>query len=260
MEGKNTPPVVVKDLYQSFGEQKVLQGVNLSVASGEILSVLGRSGTGKSVLLRLLIGLQKPESGSIVVEGQEITKLPLDGLNEVRKKIGFLFQEGALYDSMTIEENVAFPLMRHSKLTPGERKDRVRQLLSCVGLDTDLNKAPSEISGGMKKRVGLARALALDPEIVMFDEPTAGLDRVTSEEIDDLILNMKARKHITSIVVTHDIRSARHISDRLVMRDQGKIVAQGTFDQLVKSKHPIVKRFLSDQAHSKETVGDSYGT
>jgi len=245
-KNKDDPPVVVKDLYQSFGEQKVLQGVSFSVASGEILSVLGRSGTGKSVLLRLLIGLQKPESGSIVVEGQEITKLTLDGLNEVRKKIGFLFQEGALYDSMTIEENVAFPLVRHSKLTPEERNDRVRQLLSGVGLDTDLNKAPSEISGGMKKRVGLARALALDPEIVMFDEPTAGLDPISGAEIGELIQKLKKDRGITCVVVTHDIHGAKSISDRLVVLDQGKIIAEGSFEELEKSSDPVVSRFLKD--------------
>jgi phospholipid/cholesterol/gamma-HCH transport system ATP-binding protein len=242
---KDSPPaVVVKDLYKSFGEQKVLQGVNLSVASGEILSVLGRSGTGKSVLLRLLIGLEKPESGSICVNGQEITGLPLDGLNEVRKKLGFLFQQAALYDSMTIEENVAFPLIRHSKLTPEERNDRARQLLSSVGLDSDLDKAPSEISGGMKKRVGLARALALDPEIVMFDEPTAGLDPISGAEIGELIQQLKKDRGITCIVVTHDINSARSISDRLVVLNEGKIVAEGPFETLKKSRDPFVSRFL----------------
>jgi phospholipid/cholesterol/gamma-HCH transport system ATP-binding protein len=245
---KDSPPVVVKDLYISFGEQKVLQGVSLSVASGEILSVLGRSGTGKSVLLRLLIGLQKPESGSICVEGQEITTLPLDGLNEVRKKIGFLFQQAALYDSMTIEENVAFPLIRHSKLPPGERKDRVRQLLSSVGLDSDTDKAPSEISGGMKKRVGLARALALDPEIIMFDEPTAGLDPISGAEIGKLIQQLKKDRGITCIVVTHDIHEARSISDRLVVLNEGKIIIEGPFEALEKSRDPFVSRFLRDAA------------
>jgi phospholipid/cholesterol/gamma-HCH transport system ATP-binding protein len=245
---KNSTPVVVKDLYKSFGEQKVLQGVNLSVAPGEILSVLGRSGTGKSVLLRLLIGLQKPESGSICVEGQEITALPAEQLNEVRKKIGFLFQQAALYDSMTIEENVAFPLIRHSNLKPEERKDRVRRLLSSVGLDSDLDKAPSEISGGMKKRVGLARALALDPEIVMFDEPTAGLDPISGTEIGELIRQLKQDRKITCIVVTHDIHVARSISDRLVVLNEGRIVIEGPFDTLEKSRDPFVSQFLRDAA------------
>jgi phospholipid/cholesterol/gamma-HCH transport system ATP-binding protein len=245
---KKDPPVVVKDLHKSFGEQKVLQGVSLSVASGEILSVLGRSGTGKSVLLRLLIGLQKPESGSICVEDQEITALPLEQLNEVRKKIGFLFQQAALYDSMTIEENVGFPLIRHANLKPEERKDRVRQLLSSVGLDSDLDKAPSEISGGMKKRVGLARALALDPEIVMFDEPTAGLDPISGAEIGELIRQLKKDREITCIVVTHDIHVARSISDRLVVLNEGRIVIEGPFETLEKSRDPFVSQFLKDAA------------
>jgi phospholipid/cholesterol/gamma-HCH transport system ATP-binding protein len=247
-QNTDSPPVVVEGLYKSFGEQKVLQGVSLSAASGEILSVLGRSGTGKSVLLKLLIGLQKPESGSICVAGQEITKLSLDELNVVRKKIGFLFQEGALYDSMTIEENVAFPLTRHSKLTPEERSDRVRQILSNVGFDSNLDKAPSEISGGMKKRVGLARALALDPEIVMFDEPTAGLDPISGAEIGALIQQLKKDRGITCIVVTHDIHSAKSISDRLVVLNEGKIVVEGPFEALEKSRDPFVSQFLKDAA------------
>lgn len=169
MKDEKDKPIVVKALRKSFGEQTVLNGIDLTVAPGENLAVLGRSGTGKSVLLKLIIGLQQPDSGSICIHGQEIAGLPMDQLNEIRKKIGFLFQQAALYDSLTVEENVAFPLDRHLKISAAERKERVRELLSNVGMDHDLDKLPSEISGGMQKRVGLARALALEPDILLFD-------------------------------------------------------------------------------------------
>ena len=240
------PQIELKNLHKSFGEQIVLDGIDLTIESGETLAVLGRSGTGKSVLLRLLIGLEKPDSGVVCVEGREITSLSMRELNEVRKKIGFLFQQAALYDSMTIEANVEFPLKRHTKLSTDELKKRAGDLLRSVGMDSHVDKLPAQISGGMKKRAGLARALSLDPEIVMFDEPTAGLDPVTSAEIDDLILDLKKKRKMTSIIVTHDIHSARHISDRVVMLDRGKIVEEGTFGDLEKSGNPIVRRFLQD--------------
>src|SRR5215831_14696562 len=224
----------LKDLRKSFGEQTVLNGIELAVDSGETVTVIGRSGTGKSVLLKLLIGLEKPDSGSIRIEGREITGLWDQDLNEIRKKVGFLFQQAALYDSMTIEQNVEFPLKRHTQLSAEERNRRAKELLKSVGMDSDLDKLPAQLSGGMKKRVGLARALALDPEIVMFDEPTAGLDPVTSAEISELIVDLKKTHKITSIVVTHDISSARRITDRAVMLDKGAIVEQGTFEELEK--------------------------
>ncbi len=248
MKGNKDKPIVVKGLRKSFGEQTVLNGIDLSVAPGENLAVLGRSGTGKSVLLKLIIGLQQPDSGSICIHGQEIAGLPMDQLNEIRKKIGFLFQQAALYDSLTVEENVAFPLDRHVKISAAERKDRVRELLSNVGMDHDLEKLPSEISGGMQKRVGLARALALEPDILLFDEPTAGLDPITAAEIDKLIVQLKKRRKITSVVVTHDIRGARTFSDRLALMDQGNIVAEGTFEDLQKSRNKFVVQFLRNGA------------
>jgi phospholipid/cholesterol/gamma-HCH transport system ATP-binding protein len=243
----NVPQIELKDLHKSFGEQRVLDGIDLTVEESETISVLGRSGTGKSVLLKLLIGLEKPDSGSICIDGHEITELETKGLNEVRKNIGFLFQQAALYDSMTIEQNVEFPLKRHTSLNEEERKKRVKELLESVGLKSDYSKLPAELSGGMKKRVGLARALALDPKLIMFDEPTAGLDPISSTEIDQLILDLKKKHKMTSVVVTHDLHSAKHISDRLVVLDSGRIVAEGTFDDLEKSKHPVVKGFLREQ-------------
>jgi phospholipid/cholesterol/gamma-HCH transport system ATP-binding protein len=240
--------VLVKDLRKSFGSEKVLDGIGFQVDSGETVAVLGRSGTGKSVLLKLLIGLLKPDSGSIRIHGQEITGLDLVRMNEIRKKIGFLFQQAALYDSLTIEENVAFPLTRHTSLSATERRDRVRELLAQVGMEGDLKKLPSEISGGMQKRVGLARALALDPDLLLFDEPTTGLDPITASEIVDLILQLKEERRVASVVVTHDIHAARSFSDRLVVIKEGHILTEGTFADLQGSKDKFVARFLSEAA------------
>jgi phospholipid/cholesterol/gamma-HCH transport system ATP-binding protein len=240
----NEPAVVIRDLYKSFGRQKVLNGIGLTVASGETVVVLGRSGTGKSVLLKLLIGLQKPDSGSIRIQGQEIAGLHFKDLNRIRIKVGFLFQQAALYDSLSIEENVAFPLDRHSNLQHAERQERVHMLLESVGMEQHGKKLPSQISGGMKKRVGLARALALEPEIMLFDEPTAGLDPITAAEINQLILGLQEKRKITSIVVTHDIRGARTVSHRLILLNEGSIVAQGTFEELKKNQNPFVAQFL----------------
>ena len=242
------PAVVVKNLTKSFGSQKVLSGLSLNVAQGEVLAVLGRSGTGKSVLLKLLIGLEQPDAGSIQVEGQEMTGLTGKPLGEIRKKMGFLFQQAALYDSLTVEENVAFPLSRHTRLNTEEQKAKARELLESVGMKDDLSKFPSEISGGMQKRVGLARALALDPAVVLLDEPTAGLDPITGAEIGELISTLQQQRQMTSIVVTHDIHGARQFADRLVMLNQGNLVIEGTFDDLGKSKDPFVRQFMKNAA------------
>ena len=242
----NEPPVVVTGLRKSFGAQKVLDGIDLAVAHGETVAVLGRSGTGKSVLLKLLIGLQEPDAGSIRILGQEMKELGIDQLNAVRKRVGFLFQQAALYDSLTIEENVSFPLSRHTKLSAAERRDRARELLANVGMEQDLGKLPSEISGGMQKRVGLARALALEPNIVLFDEPTAGLDPITAAEIEKLILQLKEDLEMTAIVVTHDVHGAKSFSDRMIVIHEGKILIQGTFADLQKSRDEFVARFLRE--------------
>jgi phospholipid/cholesterol/gamma-HCH transport system ATP-binding protein len=242
------PPIAVADLRKSFGVQTVLNGVTFQLVSGQVTCVLGRSGTGKSVLLRLLIGIETPDAGSIRLEGHNIVSASSQELNEARKKVGFLFQQSALYDSMTIEENVAFPLRRHTKISDTERRDRVHQLLESVGMNRDLNKMPADISGGMRKRVGLARALALEPTIVMFDEPTAGLDPITAADIAKLIVELRDRRHITSIVVTHDLHTARAIADRLIVLDEGKVLFDGTFEGLNGSKDPFIAQFLTDAA------------
>jgi phospholipid/cholesterol/gamma-HCH transport system ATP-binding protein len=242
------PPVVLTRVRKTFGEQVVLNGIDLEVSHGETVAILGRSGTGKSVLLKLLIRLLEPDSGTIQVLGEEITHLDGPALVRIRKKIGFLFQQAALYDSLTIEENVAFPLLRHTDLRGADLQKRVTELLAQVGMDRELKKYPSQISGGMQKRVGLARALALDPEIVLFDEPTAGLDPITASEINNLIMKMQKEREVTSLVVTHDMHSAKVIADRLVFIDQGRIVTEGTFVELQHSKNEFVGRFLQEAA------------
>ncbi len=247
-------PIHVEHLQKSFGEQHVLRGITFQVRQGQTLSVLGRSGTGKSVLLKLIVGLQHPDSGSICVHGKEIAGLRMKQLNEVRKKIGFLFQNAALYDSLSVEENVAFPLRRHAKLSDADRHKKVQELLASVGLDKDSQKMPGEISGGMQKRVGLARALALDPDILLFDEPTAGLDPITSEEISRLILKLQKERNMASIVVTHDIHSARTVSDRVALLRDGQILIQGTFEDLEKSKDEYVMQFLNDGCTGEKHV------
>jgi phospholipid/cholesterol/gamma-HCH transport system ATP-binding protein len=247
MENNNYNPAIrVHRLSKSFGEQRVLDRIDLEVARGETLTVLGRSGTGKSVMLKLLIGLQRPDSGEIEINGEEITMMQLDELNRIRKRVGFLFQNAALYDSLTAEENVAFPLRRHTEMTDGERRDRVSELLSRVGMDEAREKMPADLSGGMKKRVGLARALALDPEIMLLDEPTAGLDPIAASEINELIRELQRERNISSIVVTHDMRSVETVADRVAMLNEGSILIEGTLDDLKQSDDAFVSQFIQE--------------
>jgi phospholipid/cholesterol/gamma-HCH transport system ATP-binding protein len=244
-ENKGVPVVAVKDVRKAFAGHKVLDGINLHVSRGETLAVLGRSGTGKSVLLRLIIGLETPDTGSIRIHDQDITGLAMDRMGEIRKKMGFLFQHAALYDSLTVAENVAFPLEHHRRdMSRRERGDQVIQLLAEVGMEHAVDKMPSDISGGMQKRVGLARALALEPEILLLDEPTAGLDPISSGEIDDLILKLQRERRMASIVVTHDLHSARTIANSLALLDLGKVVIEGKFEDLQDSDIGFVKEFL----------------
>ena len=241
----SAPVVAIEDLHKSFGSQQVLNGISLAVKRGETLAVLGRSGTGKSVLLRLIIGLEKPDSGSVRIHGQDIAGLALDQLGEIRKKMGFLFQHAALYDSLTVEQNVAFPLEHHKReMSKSEKGDRVKRLLAEVGMEGDLAKMPSDISGGMQKRVGLARALALEPDILLLDEPTAGLDPISAAEIGDLVLKLQKEHHMASIVVTHDLHSAKTIADRLALLNEGNVVIEGSFEELQESDIQFVREFL----------------
>ena len=244
-KNSSAPAIAVDDLHKSFGSQKVLNGISLAVSRGETLAVLGRSGTGKSVLLRLIIGLEKPDSGSVRIHGQDIVGLALDQLGEIRMKMGFLFQHAALYDSLTVEQNVAFPLQHHKKeMSKSEHGDRVKQLLTEVGMEGDLEKMPSDISGGMQKRVGLARALALEPDILLLDEPTAGLDPISAAEINDLVLKLQEEHHMASIVVTHDLHSAKTIAGRLALINEGNVVIEGSFEELQNSDIKFVREFL----------------
>jgi phospholipid/cholesterol/gamma-HCH transport system ATP-binding protein len=242
----NNPAIRLRGLTKSFGEQKVLDRIDLEIARGETMTILGRSGTGKSVMLKLIIGLQKPDGGEIELNGKEITSLTLDDLNRVRKTIGFLFQSAALYDSLNVEENVAFPIRRHTRMDDDERQARVRGLLARVGMEEAARKMPSDISGGMKKRVGLARALALDPEIMLLDEPTAGLDPITAGEINELIRELQKEREVSSVVVTHDIRSLRTVADRVALLNEGSIVIEGTLEDLKQSNDPFVSKFMHE--------------
>jgi len=240
----NGTVIQLEDLRKSFGTQMVLDGIDLQISKGETVAILGRSGTGKSVLLKLMIGLIPPDSGSVRMEGQEIGHISRKELNDLRKRIGFLFQQGALYDSLTVEENVAFPLRRHTKRSDEEIGKRVNELLSDVGMADSAKKMPAEISGGMQKRVGLARALALEPEILLLDEPTSALDPITAGEIVDLIERLRKDHHTTSVIVTHDIRTIPSLSAHVVMLDRGKIAMEGTFEEFTKSDSPFVSQFL----------------
>ncbi|MGA2966637.1 MAG: ABC transporter ATP-binding protein [Terriglobales bacterium] len=245
-EDGSAPVIAVEHLHKSFGNQNVLNGISLSVTRGETLAVLGRSGTGKSVLLRIIVGLEKPDSGSVCIHGQDIAGMALDQLGEIRKKIGFLFQQGALYDSLTVEQNVAFPLRHHKKtMSKSAQDERVRALLAEVDMEGHCDKMPSDISGGMQKRVGLARALVLGPDILLLDEPTAGLDPISASEIDELVLKLQAEHHMASIVVTHDLHSAKAIADRLALLNEGNVEIEGSFDELQESDDKFVVEFLS---------------
>jgi phospholipid/cholesterol/gamma-HCH transport system ATP-binding protein len=229
---------------KSFGSLKVLDGVSFEIRRGTAFCILGRSGTGKSVTLRHLIGLIKPDSGNIFVEGKEISNLSSRELSQVRMKMGFLFQYSALFDSISVGENVAFPLRRHTRLPEDEIRKRASDLLARVGLEGVYEKWPSDISGGMRKRAGLARAMALNPPILLVDEPSSGLDPVTSAEIDELLHDLKTREGTTLVVVTHNIPSARRIGDTLALLHQGRILAQGSAADLENSPHPLVRDFM----------------
>ena len=225
--------IKVENLYKSFETKKVLQGVSLEVKDGETLVIIGGSGTGKSILLKNLVGLIKPDSGKIIIDDIDVTKTDKKNLREIQKKIGFLFQEAALFDSLTIEENVSFGMKNLTNLSEEEMKKRVSSCLNMVGLSSDIEKLkPSALSGGMKKRVGLSRSIAYQPKYIFYDEPTTGLDPIMSDVIGELIIHLKKELKVSSIVVTHDMNSAYKIADRIIMLYLGKVIFEGTVEKL----------------------------
>lgn len=232
------------DLHKSFNAHPVLRGVSLEIPAGKITVILGPSGEGKSVLLKHIIGLVRPDSGKVVVDGTDLSKLSDQELNEFRKRFGMLFQGAALFDSLTVEENIAFPLKEHTKLPLDEIAKKVREKLALVGLEKAIGKMPSELSGGMRKRVGLARAIALEPKIILYDEPTTGLDPLMTEAINQLIIEMQKKLHVTSVVISHDIESTFEMADGVAMIHDGKIVERGTPEEFRRSAHPFVQEFL----------------
>ncbi len=232
-------------LYKSFGTKDVLNGIDLNLISGENLVVLGKSGSGKSILIKCIVGLCIPEKGEIKIFGTDITKLEEKELNTIRLRIGFLFQNSALYDSMTVRENLSFVLKRHIKnITDKEENEQIEDILSSVGLMEAIDKMPSELSGGMRKRAGLARTLILKPEIILYDEPTTGLDSITSREISDLILSIQKKYKATSIIITHDMACAKLTGDRIVILKDGKINAEGTYETLENSENEWNRSFF----------------
>ncbi|MEO8662772.1 MAG: ATP-binding cassette domain-containing protein [Bryobacteraceae bacterium] len=239
--------IAFRSVSKSFGSRAVLKDVSLTVAAGTAYVLLGRSGTGKSVTLKLICGLLKADAGSVAVNGVDITNFDSNELTETRKRIGFLFQSAALFDSISVGENVAFPLRRHTKKGDAEIREEAVAILEKVGLGKEYDSMPADLSGGMRKRAGLARALAVEPSILLVDEPSAGLDPITSTEIDQLLIDIKTNRNATLVVVTHNIPSARRIADRMAFLDAGKLLAEGTVEELEQSEHQMVREFMKSQ-------------
>ena len=247
MSGEQRAAVVFDRVSKAFGPKQVLRTVSFEVPAGETLCILGRSGTGKSVTLKLLMSLIKPDQGDIWVDGDEITHLNEAALSKVRRKMGFLFQDAALFDSLTLYENLALPLHRLTKKTQDEIDSIIDSVLGQVGLAGDKRKMPSELSGGMRKRAGLARALVLEPKILLADEPSSGLDRITASEIDELLVRQKTEHQTTILVVTHDVHGARRVGDRFAVFDKGDLVAFGTAADVENSDHETARRLISEK-------------
>ena len=253
--------ISVKNLVKNFGDRRILNGISVDIYEGETLVIMGGSGCGKSTFLRHLIGSIRPDSGEVWMFGQDIAKTSDEAMDEIRKKFGMLFQSGALFDSLTVAENIALPLREHSKLDENIISIVVKMKLELVGLRGFENLMPSQLSGGMKKRVGLARAIAMDPKIVFYDEPTAGLDPVMTGVIDKLTIDLTKKLRITSVVVTHDMNSVFRIADRIVMLHQGNILQIGTPDEIKHSKNPHVQQFITGEAEGPISFmqqGDDY--
>lgn len=242
---KEEPVIVIRGLCKSFKDHDVLRGVDLHVNKGENVVVLGKSGTGKSVLIKCLVGLEWPDSGTVEIFGQDLSKLNYGEMNALRVRTGFLFQNAALYDSMTVRENLAFPLRQHKKSMTQERKDAlIKEMLENVGLEDSIDQMPSGLSGGQSKRIGLARTLILRPEIMLYDEPTTGLDTGTSREISELICRMKKKYNISSITITHDMPCAKMTADRIVMMKDGIVYAEGSYEDLERSTDEWIRSFF----------------
>ncbi|HET7434093.1 MAG TPA: ABC transporter ATP-binding protein [Thermoanaerobaculia bacterium] len=236
------------DVHKAYGTKHVLRGADLEVFRGEVLVILGGSGTGKSVTLRHMLGLEAPDAGRVFVEEEDITDLPEEELYRVRKKFGMLFQSGALFDSMTVFENVAFPLREHTDMSDEEITRAVREKLDLVNLPNTENLMPVDLSGGMRKRVGLARSIVLDPKVILYDEPTTGLDPITSQKINELIVDLQAKLNVTSVVVTHDIQSAFSVGDRIAFLNGGVFEWVGSMDEARDAAHPQLREFLRASA------------
>ncbi len=246
--------IEVRQLQKSFGPQLILDGVNLQICTGESAVIIGRSGGGKSVLLKHLIGLLQPDAGEVLVDGENITRMNERQLLRVREKFGMVFQGAALFDSMTVAENVAFPLERKKKYTTGEIAKRVAAALDVVDLQGTQKKKPAELSGGMRKRAGLARAIVYEPQILLYDEPTTGLDPIVSDSIDQLIIRVRDRLKVTSVVVTHDMRSARRVGHQVFMLHEKKIYASGPPAEFFASTDAVVRQFIDGVADAKENL------
>ncbi len=251
------PIISLQHLYKSFGEKEVLKDLSIDIGHGESVVIVGGSGTGKSVMLKHVIGLLKPDRGHVVVEGADITEMTAVDLNLVRTHFGMAFQEGALFDSMSVFENIAFPLRRHTKMTEAAIEARVEECLEQVHLHGVEEKRPSELSGGMRRRVGFARAISLKPEILLFDEPTTGLDPVIADVVADLIVEMDQTLGTTTVTITHDMKVAFKIADRVAMLFGGHIVEQGTPAEFQRSENPIVQQFIAGRAEGPLTSGDN---
>lgn len=239
------PIIAIKSLYKSFGKNKILKGINLEVTKGESLVILGRSGSGKSVTIKCLVGLVAPDKGKIKIFGTEISTLNNNELNDIRVRIGFMFQNGALYDSMSVRQNLTFTLKHHTRnLTEPEIENKIIEALENVGLKDSIDKMPAELSGGMKKRIALARAIIIKPEIILYDEPTSGLDTITSREISDLIVSVQEKYKTTSIIITHDMACAKTTGNRIIIVKEGVICTEGTYTELEKSDDVWVRSFF----------------
>jgi len=256
--GSDETLIWVKDVYKSFGQNHVLRGLSLEVKCGESMVVIGGSGTGKSVLIKCVIGLLHHDRGEIYVDGQEISSLSEEGWNQLRKKFGMLFQRDALFDSLSVWENVGFALRRHTKLSDAKIKDMAVEKLKLVGMQNVENLMPAELSGGMRKRVSLARAIAMEPAILLYDEPTTGLDPIMANVINDLIVTMREKLEVTSIAITHDMNSAYRIADRIAMLYQGQIIEVGTPDEFKASRNPIVQQFIRGDVEGPITQGADF--